>query len=132
MSLEYKIFGKPKTFEEFLDEQTRLDQRKIDVLVGQTTEAGGFLSSTFYKKAYLDVRGGKRRLRLVESSYVLNDDFSSLINKDQVDKILLAGAVYIAKELDNRGFETQIIFYYNLFDMDTAIEFARKGVPYAF
>lgn len=132
MSLEYKLFGKPKTFEEFLDEQTRLSQRKIDVLVGQTTEARGFLSSTSYQKAYIDVRGRKRSLRLIEASYVLNDNFSSLINKDQVDRILLAGAVHIAKELESRGFETQIIFYYNLLDMDTALEFARDGVPYAF
>jgi len=107
MSLRYKLFGIPKTFEEFVNKVKRKEQRDVTVVLGKyVEEAISYGDDRHYK-----VRHYTTDLKSKNVNIRLSDVGRSLLmttNHSEIEKELSVQAKEIANKLNSFGLETKV------------------------
>lgn len=106
MSVEYKLFGRPKTPEELMDKAERKGIDTVDVVVG-TYDSLGMRDFSYH--CVVELRAGKTRLRLSEHKYNRSGNLAEVvIQKAVIEQEGLEDAIEAAKQLQERGFKSSI------------------------
>ncbi|HIJ13582.1 hypothetical protein J4461_03860 [Candidatus Pacearchaeota archaeon] len=107
MSIAYKLFGVPKTLDEFLDKVKRKGYNKVNINLWSYDNDDGF--GPFNYHTVVDIRAGKIKLKLNEYTYVrtwnLND---TIIGKAKIELAALNEAAETADKLKIHGLESTI------------------------
>lgn len=107
MSIAYKLFGIPKTFDEFVDKVKRRGKTQVDVFLG-AYNAGG-LAPLFDYHCYVGLQSGKTKLKLNEHIHErLGLLYRTRIGKAEVEQAALKEAVETAEKLQGLGLEATI------------------------
>lgn len=110
MSIQYKLFGKPKTLDEFVDKAKKTGINKISVLVAAYDDAGNLFGEGFFNyHCRVGLLAGKIRLKLGEHTHIrFGHLYHTVIGKAEVEKEAFTEAVETAERLSNLGFEVTI------------------------
>src|SRR3989338_6730314 len=90
MSIAYKLFGVPKTLDEFLDKVKRKGYNKVNINLWSYDNDDGF--GPFNYHTVVDIRAGKIKLKLNEYTYVRTwnlkiHGLESTINNKSTDEL---------------------------------------------
>jgi|SRR3989344_2469164 len=106
MSIEYKLFGRPKTPEELMDKAERKGLDSVDVVLGDFDSIGG---RNFSYHCVVELRAGKTRLRYSQHKYNRSGNLAEVvIEKAIVQQNSLQDAIEAAKILQDHGFQSSI------------------------
>nr|MCK4930421.1 hypothetical protein [Nanoarchaeota archaeon] len=108
MSIEYKLFRIPTTFDEFVDKVKKKGDNQADVFLESCNEAGPAPKHLDYV-CYVGLQSGKTRLIINQHTHVrLGELFHSRLGIAEVEQNAFKEAVEIAEKLQNQGLEATI------------------------
>lgn len=106
MSVEYKLFGRPRTPEELINKAERKGLDSVDVAVGVFDSMG---MRDFSYHCVVELRAGKTKLRLSDHKYSRSSNLAEVvIQKAVIEQEGLQDALGAAKLLQERGFKSSI------------------------
>lgn len=106
MSIEYKLFGWPRTPEELMDKAERKGFDSVDVVVGFSDSIG---MRNFSYHCVVELKAGKARLRFSSHRYDRSSNLAEVvIQKAVIEQEGFQDAIEAAKMLQERGFKGSI------------------------
>lgn len=109
MTIAYKLFGIPRTFDEFVDKVKRKGDNKVDVILGEENK-GGLYGGLFDYNCIVSIKSGKTRLKLNEHTYLMGvGGFESTqIGLAEVRQATLKDLIETAEKLQSLNLEATI------------------------
>lgn len=103
MSIAYKLFGVPRTFDEFIDKVKRRGDSQVDVTLVHYDDG------KWNYHCIVGVQARKTKLRLHRHTHIrLGDLYHTVIDKAEIQKASLKEAVETAEKLKVLGLEATI------------------------
>lgn len=125
MSVEYKLFGRPRTPEELMNKAERKGIDSVDVIIGVFDSTG---MRDFSHHCVVELRAGKTKLRLSDHKYNRSSNLAEVvIQKAAVEQEGLQDAINAAKMLHDAGFKSSINGM-TLAEAQEALEQHREGM----
>ena len=108
MTIQYKLLGKPKTLDEFIDKARKKRIEKINIRMFSydgIRYGGGFWDYHCYACLF----AGKIKLNLQKHTHVrLGDLHQTIIGKAEIDRAVYKDAINSAEKLTQLGFDVTI------------------------
>ena len=109
MTLKYKLFGIPGTFEEFVDKIKNKGQKQVNIVLGSYNDEGGLGVQFFNYHVYIMLESGNIRLKLNERIHMrLGDLYGTVVGKAEVEKNGLKDAIEAAERLQKSSLEVTV------------------------
>ena len=129
MTISYKLFGIPRTFDEFVDKVKKKNgEKRLDVIlrlnmIPDLSPKLGSRKTTLRYKTYVGVRAGRTRLTISKNNYPFSRDFD-VYNRQRYEfsQKATTEAIETAEKLQNFGLEATI----NKMSVDEIKEASRK------
>ncbi len=109
MTIIYKLFGIPKTFDEFVDKMKRRGDNQVDVILGEYNKGVG-VGGLFDYNCIVSIKAGKTRLKLNEHTYLMGVGgfYSTQIGLAEVRQATLKDLIETAEKLQGLKLEATI------------------------
>ena len=108
MSIRYKLFGIPKTFNEFVDKITKKGNNQVDVILTDYNDEES-LDGIFDHHYLMGIQAGKTKLLIKEFSYLESENlYTNKLNKYNLKRDFLKEAVKTAEKLQYFSLEATI------------------------
>lgn len=113
MTLRYRLFGIPRTFNEFVDKAKKEGEHKVNIAVGKyNSYPTPFNIVPWNHSVAIGLETGKIRTKLKTYTYNTHrgrkDLFDTVIGKAKVEEATLKEAIEIAEKLQEIGLEPTI------------------------
>ena len=113
MAIIYKLFGIPRTFDEFVDRTKKEEEHKVNIAVGKyNSYPTPFSIVPWNNSVVIRLETGKIRTKLKTYTYNTQrgrkDLFDTVIGKARVEEVALKKAIEIAEKLQEIGLESTI------------------------